>query len=107
MVVTFDASERVKLNVADVLLVGFDGPVSVVTIGPSASTVQVTLAGVGSTTLLLSFALAIKVCGPLGRLKGNGLLHDVNAPPPALSRLHSNVNAPVPPDPLKTKFPEG
>ncbi len=100
-----EASVRVNAKFADVLVVGFGGPVTLVTTGPDASTFHVTLAGVGSTVLRLSFALAIKVCEPLARLKANGDVQVVKAPPPAPSRLHSKVNAPVPPDPENTNDP--
>jgi hypothetical protein len=61
------ASVDVKLNVADVELLGFGGLAVIVVFAAVRSTVQVTLAGVGSLLPAGSVALTWKVCAPSAR----------------------------------------
>ena len=63
------ASVPLKLNDAEPLALGFDGLVSIVVLGAEVSTVQVKVAGVGSTLPTLSIARTSNVWLPSARLE--------------------------------------
>ena len=99
------ASVALNTNVADVLLVGLLGALSMLVVGPVVSTSQVKLAGVGSALVAASIARTWNVCEASVKLVYVlGEVQAANVPP---SSLHSKLATPEPTSvPLKLNVAE-
>src|ERR1044071_10462583 len=82
------ASLDVNENVAVRMFVGSLGVAVIVTVGGLVSTIQVRVAGDGSTRPTGSLARTANVCEPPARVKACGEVHAVDA---AAASLHSKV----------------